>query len=463
VWRDVSALFSFDQECAALRSTYPLVVNIQTPSVPATKVRWRVVGLLALVAGATYIDRLNLGIVAKYIQEDFRFDTQTMGWILGAFSLGYALFHIPGGWLADRFGPRPVLAAAVLWFSVFTAATPIAPHLPGIGWLGAAWAFVITRFLMGTGEAAAIPVGNKMMAYWLGPNERAFGTSVFLTGVGVGGVVAPVLIGGITKSWGWESSFFLLGTVGVFLALGCYFYVTNRPEENPHVNSTELALIRGNANHENVPSADTPPTGIPWRKIFSSRSMWGLMVSHLCLVYPLYIFFTWFFIYLVRVRGITISKASLWGSAPFLANIFMVPLWGWFADRMARWLGKARGRRAAAWLGIVSSALFLLSGSHTSNNTLAILQLALAAGFNFAASAVLWTACTDISSTCSGSVSAVMTTFGSLGGSASPILTAFIATRFGWSSALDFAAIVTIASGLAWFFINTGESIEQAG
>jgi ACS family glucarate transporter-like MFS transporter len=446
----------------ALSSTYPVLVQTPTSSVPATHVRWRVVGLLALVAGITYVDRLNLGIVAKYIQEDFRFDTQTMGCMLGAFSLGYALFHIPGGWLADRFGPRPILAAAILWFSVFTAATPIAAHLPRIPWLPVAWILVITRFLLGTGEAAAIPVGNKMMAYWLGPNERAFGTSVFLTGVGAGGVVAPVLIGEITRRWGWESSFFLLGTVGVFLALGCYFYVANRPEENPHVNSAELALIRGNEASEKVGSADTPPAPIPWRKVFSSPSMWGLMVSHFCLVYPLYIFFTWFFIYLVRVRGITISKASLWGSAPFLANLFMVPFWGWFADRMARWLGKARGRRAAAWLGIFSSALFLVSGSHTSNNTLALLQLAIAAGFNFAASAVLWTACTDISPTCSGSVSAVMTTFGSLGGSLSPILTAFIATRFGWSSALDFAAIVTIASGLAWFFINTGESIEQA-
>ena len=153
--------------------------RIREPATAPTHVRWSVVALLAFVAGLTYFDRLNLGILAKYIQEEFQLPTQTMGWILGAFSLGYAWFHLPGGWLADRFGPRRVLAAAILWFSVFTAATAMAPTFVFVKWLGVAWGLAIVRFLMGIGESAAIPVGNKMMGYWLGSKERAFGTSIF--------------------------------------------------------------------------------------------------------------------------------------------------------------------------------------------------------------------------------------------------------------------------------------------
>jgi len=199
---------------------------------------------------------------------------------------------------------------------------------------------------------------------------------------------------------------------------------------------------------------------MPWSKVFSSPSIWGLMISHFCLVYPLYIFFTWFFVYLVKVRGVTVSKASFWGSAPFLANIIMVPFWGWLSDRAVQKFGKQKGRRATAWLGIAASALLLWSGSHTSNDTAALLQLAIAAGFNFAASAVLYTTCTDISTKCSGSISGIMATFGSLGGAVSPVVTALIATRFGWSYALDFAALVTVISGLAWFFIDADRMIE---
>jgi MFS transporter, ACS family, glucarate transporter len=431
-----------------------------------TRVRWSVVALVAFVTGLTYVDRLNLGIVAKNFQEEFNFTTQTLGWILGAFSLGYAWFHLPGGWLADRFGARRVLAGAIVWFSAFTALTTIAPRLPVLNLVGAAWAFAIVRFLMGVGESAAFPVGNKLMGYWLGPNERALGTSIFLSGVGVAGIIAPVLITRMAADFGWKAPFLVLGLIGILAAFACYVYVTDRPEQNPRVNASELALITGltgalpGTEVKPVPQQVSRARGVSWSKVFSSPSIWGLMISHFCLVYPLYIFFTWFFVYLVKVRGVTVSNASFWGSAPFVANIIMVPFWGWLSDRAVQKIGKQKGRRATAWLGIAGSAILLWSGSHTSNNTAALLQLAIAAGFNFAASAILYTTCTDISKKCSGSISGIMATFGSLGGAASPVVTALIATKLGWSYALDFAALVTVVSGLAWFFIDAGRTIE---
>jgi ACS family glucarate transporter-like MFS transporter len=427
-----------------------------------TRVRWTVVALVAFVTGLTYVDRLNLGIVAKDFQEEFHFTAQSMGWILGAFSLGYAWFHLPGGWLADRFGARRVLAGAIIWFSAFTALTTIAPRLPILNLVSAAWAFAIVRFLMGLGESAAFPVGNKMMGNWLGPNERALGTSIFLSGVGVAGIIAPVLLTKMAVDFGWRTPFLALGLVGIVAAVGCYLYVTDRPEQNPRVNASELALIARLAGSE-VPSKQegvAPRTRVPWSKVFSTPSMWALMVSHFCLVYPLYIFFTWFFIYLVKVRGVTVSKASIWGSAPFVANIIMVPFWGWLSDRAVEKFGKKDGRRATAWLGIAGSALLLWTGSQTLNNNAALVQLAIAAGFNFAASAILYTTCTDISAKCSGSISGIMATFGSLGGAASPVVTAMIATKLGWSAALNFAAVITVISGVAWFFIDADRMIE---
>jgi ACS family glucarate transporter-like MFS transporter len=424
-----------------------------------TSVRWRIVLVLAIVAGVTYIDRLNLGIVAKFILEEYKFSTQSMGWILGAFSLGYAVFHIPGGWLADRYGPGRILAGAILWFSVFTALTATAPGLPIVNLLGPVWAFAIVRFTMGLGEAAALPVGNKLMAYWLGEKELAFGTSIFLAGVGAGGVIAPFVISWLIRHWGWRASFFVSGAVGAALAIICYTYVTSLPEDHPHVNAAELALIHGSAKREKHGAPLS--TKVPWRKILTTRSVWALMMSHFCLVYPVYIFFTWFFVYLMKVRGITITKASFWASAPFVANVFMVPLWGWLSDRAVEKLGKRMGRRSAAWLAIGCSALLLWSGSQTANNTLALLQLAIAAGFNFAASAVLWTTCNDISAKFSGSISGSMSTFGSLGGWVSPVLTGYVAARFGWTAALNLAAAITIVSGLAWLFIDADQPITS--
>jgi ACS family glucarate transporter-like MFS transporter len=421
-----------------------------------TGVRWRIVTLLGIITALTYVDRLNLGICGPYIQSEFHFNTQSMGWILSAFSLGYALFHVPGGWLGDRFGARGMLAFAVLWWSAFTAATAVAPQLPLIRTMGPAWAFACVRFFMGAGEAAAMPVGNKMMAYWFSDKERAFGTSVFLAGVGAGGLVAPPMISWIARHYGWRLSFFICGALGFAVSSAWYLYARNRPEQHADVNKAELLLIQSTGSSTDAASGSGKT---PWGAILSDASVWGVTISHFCLVYPVYIFFTWFFIYMVKVRGVTISKASFWASAPFVANAILVPTWGWLSDWAVGTWGKRNGRRAAAWLAICLSAGLLWSGSHTTNITWSLLQLSVSAGFNFAASAMLWPVCNDITARFSGSVSGFMNTFGSLGGWLSPVLTGLIATRLGWSYALDFAALVTLMSGAAWFLVRADQPL----
>src|SRR5216683_3158171 len=134
-----------------------------------------------------------------------------------------------------------------------------------------------------------------------------------LAGGRVGGILAPFFISWLIRYWGWRASFFVSGIVGLGLAVVCYTYVTSRPEEHPKVNAAELALIHGASelHRERTPSA-ARVSKVPWRKILDSRSTWGLMVSHFCLVYPVYIFFTWFFVYVMKTRGMTMTKASFW-------------------------------------------------------------------------------------------------------------------------------------------------------
>src|SRR5258707_9482561 len=100
-------------------------------SVPprATSVRWQMMGLVTATAILTYLDRLNLGIAGKFIQDEFSIPLKSMGWILSAFLLGYSLSQVPGGYLSDRYGPRRVLIAAISCWSGLTATTAIAPRL----------------------------------------------------------------------------------------------------------------------------------------------------------------------------------------------------------------------------------------------------------------------------------------------------------------------------------------------
>jgi len=439
------------------------LTNTMAPStLRPTRVRWQMVALVTLITALTYLDRLNLSIAGKYIQDEFGFSTQTMGWLLSAFVLGYALFQVPGGWAGDRYGPRGVLTSVIVWWSVFTAGTALVPRLPFRAWLGLAWSFALIRFLVGVGEAAAFPNINKTVACWMAANQRGIGNSVFGAGVGVGGTITPVFIAAMMQRWGWRASFYVCAALGLAVAMLWRFHATNRPEEHPRVNAAELALIRAQDPAETGGSqaATAPRQRAPWGRMLSSGSVWGLILSYFCIAYPAYIFYTWFFIYLVRVRGLSLTQGGWGSSAPFLVITVLAPLGGWFSDRAVAKFGKRRGRQGAVLLGALVSAILLRIGSHTAHNTLAILLLAAAAGFNLFATTSWWATCTDLTPRFTGSLSGLMNMCGNLGGWVSPILTAYIATHFGWSQALDFAAVMTLLAAALWLGVNAGSSLE---
>ena len=417
-------------------------------------------GFVTLVTVLTYIDRLNLSIAGKSIQDEFAISTQTMGWIFSAFLLGYALLQIPGGWAGDRFGPRNVLTAAILGWSVFTAATALAPTLPLARWFGVVGSFLVMRFLVGVGEAASSPNNNKIVSAWIGSPHRGLGSSFTIIGVGIGGAITPPLIVAIMQKWGWRSSFYIAGAVGIVVAILWQWYVTDIPEQHRSVNAEELAIIRGGAARRSDDSSKTKAHP-PWSKILKSRSIWALLAGYFCQGFPIYFYHTWFFIYLVRVRHLSITQSGFWGSTPYLAMAALIPLGGIYSDAATRKLGKRLGRNVAVWTGMGLSALLLLIGSNTVNSSAAIVLLALGAGFNLFAAVTFWATCIDLSEEFTASVSGLMNTFGNLGGWLSPIVTAYIATHYGWNRALLCAAVVTVASGAIFSFVDASRSLDR--
>lgn len=424
-----------------------------------TRVRWAIMSTVMLVTVLTYLDRLNLGIAGKYIQDEFSLSTQMMGWIFSAFLLGYALFQIPGGWAGDRYGPKNVLTITILMWSFFTALTGLAPDFALSRWFTVASALMMVRFLVGAGEAANSPNGNKIVSNWMGAKQRAIGSSFTLVGIGVGGAITPPLIASIMQHWGWRSAFYVSGLLGVIVVLFWEWYVTSTPEEHVRVNREELALIHGDSQLERKnPERSFRP---PWGKMLSNRSVWGLLLGYLCQAYPIYFFHTWFFIYLVRVRHLSISEGGIWGAAPYLAIIALAPLGGMFSDLMARKIGKREGRRVSVCIGMFLSAIFLWIGSASVNRASAIVFLAIAAGLNMFATASFWATCIDLTETFAGSLSGLMNTFGNIGGWLSPILTAYIATHVSWNRAIDCASVISVLSGLCFFLVQADKSIEE--
>jgi ACS family glucarate transporter-like MFS transporter len=425
-------------------------------------VRWRIMALVTAVNMLPSLGKISLGIAGKNIQDEFRFSDATMGWILSAFVVGYALFQFPGGWAADRYGPRKVLTFAILWYSVFLAAMAMAPKLPLSHWIGLAGTFAVIRFFVGAGEAFTSPNSAKVVGSWMSSGRLAFGISFYNLGIGAGGVLTPILIAWTMQHWGWRTSFWLCGLIGGFFAIVWSLYITDRPEQHPHVNSAELELLRPRTEPEDGrPARNIAKGRPPWRMILSSGLVRCLILSYMCRAYAMYFFDTWFFIYLIRSRGLTISRGGKWGATPYLAILLLSPIGGWFSDFAVRKFGKRRGRQTAVWVGMACSAMLVWIGCNTSNNTVAILLVACGAGFNMFANITWWATCIDLVPSYAASLSGLMNMCGALSGALAPILTAYISTRFGWPRALDFIAILSLIAGLLWFFVRADENLEQ--
>jgi MFS transporter, ACS family, glucarate transporter len=428
----------------------------------ATNVRWRILGIVMFIMAVTALNRLNLSIAGKYIEEEFTFDTITMGKVFSSFLWGYGIFQIPWGYVCDRYGPRRTLTVAIICFAVGSAAMGAAPRMALGAGVSVLAAMRLIRFLTGIGEAAVSSNVTRVIASWTALRERGFASGLQVCGLGLGGTLTPIFIAWTMIHFGWRVAFYICSALAFLAVILWNYYATDWPEEHRGVNAAELEIVHPGSKAGDEQRRRVAATKrVPWLKIFSSLSVWGLILGYGLQGYAFYVYYNWFYFYAVKVRGLNLLQAAVWTSAPFLAMALLSPLGGWFSDRIAKRTNRRRGRITAVWLGMGTAAILLFLGSHLTITAIALPAIALAAGFTMFAATNFWAACIDLAPDFSASLSALMNTVGSIGGAFSSTLTAYVAVHYGWSHALDLAALITVCSGLIFSFVNADESIEE--
>src|SRR5215813_6364715 len=362
---------------------------------PPTRTRWLIIGLIFCTYVLMISDRVNISIAAKHIIPEYGLSNVQMGWVFSAFVLGYALSQIPGGWLGDRFGPRRVLAGAIVWWSVFTMLTAIAGQLFLVSHLGVLGSFIIVRVLIGMGEAAGLPNRNRVVANWIAPHERALALGIGGSGSACGAALTPPLIVWIMVTLGWRAAFYLAGSIGLVSAGVWYWLARDRPGQHPWVNSAELRYIT-QTSEESSPAHGQTVEPVPWRTLVGNKDLWCLTTAFFTVGYIAYLYFSWFYLYLVNVRGFSVVSGGLYGSLPFLVSAITAPIGGWVSDRLSQRYGKRIGRCRLGMVSLLLAACWICVGAAATNPYLAVLFLSLGAGSLFIAAPVYFATTIDL-------------------------------------------------------------------
>jgi MFS family permease len=407
------------------------------------KYRYRVLGFLSLLAAITYLDRVAISVAGPRIQESLNITPEGWGWVVGIFTISYALFEIPTGRMGDHLGARRVLTRVVLWWSAFTAFTGMTSNY---------YVLLFTRFCFGAGEAGALPNTGICVSRWFPVAERARTMGFILMSLQVGGALAPVLIVPIQVHFGWRASFYMLGVLGVIWCLAWYWWYRDTPAEKPEVTQTEIDEIGVRSFADNH--------HLPWGIALRSGNLWAIFLVALCYVFGLYFFISWLHTFLVKGRGFSEGDLLL-SMGPAILGACGNVCGGFASDALVRRLGIKWGRRSVGLIGLSCATLFTIATILTTNKLVTLLFLGLVYAGITLQQTVVATVTIDISKEYVGGILGALNMIGNLGGFLFSVSFGYFVKWFGsYDLALIPVALMLALGTLLWFRIDATEELN---
>ena len=377
------------------------------------------------------IDRASLSTAAPSIMKDLLMDPAMMGVILSAFFWPYAIFNLPAGTLADKFGAKKVLAVSATLWSVCSALTGTALNHVHL---------FLARAGIGIGEAANFPVNAKIVNNTFSSEQRGTAIGWYTAGLRLGFAACPLLMAWLLTNFGWRNAFYITGIGSLFWVV--LWWYTFKEYKTP---KEEKALTTG--VQEKVK--------IPWRILLSSRTVWGLVACKFFQDYLFYLFVTWLPAYLIMHRGFTIMKMGTYDSLMWFAGFCAQPMIGWFSDRLIRAGVSVTVSRKSMIIIMQLFASAVIAVGYVDDVMTAVWLLVMCVACESASTSILWTTCTEVAPRkLAGTLAGIMNTAGAFAGALAPIVTGFIVKITGsFQIALLVGGVMVVLAALSMLVI----------
>ncbi|CAH0142014.1 putative glucarate transporter [Massilia sp. Bi118] len=391
-----------------------------------TRTRWMILAMLFVITTINYADRATISIAAPGIKKELGLDAVQMGFVFSAFAWSYVIAQLPGGWLLDRFGSKITYFFSIFLWSVFTMLTGAAGFLAG----GAAVTMLFAlRLLVGAAEAPSFPGNSRIASAWFPTNERGLAAAIFNSAQYFATVLFAPIMGWLVHSYGWHSVFYVMGGLGIVMAF-VWLKVIYGPKDHPSVSASELKYIQEGGALVDLDGAQKAPAQVNTfaciKELLGNRMLLGVYIGQYCITTLTYFFLTWFPVYLVQERHMTILKAGFVASLPAIAGFLGGVFGGWLSDRLAKkGYSLSVSRKLPIVIGMLLS-MSMIACNYIETDMLVVAVMSLAF-FGKGVGALGWAVVSDTSPKEAGGLSgALFNTFGNTAGITTPIVIGFI-------------------------------------
>ncbi|MEO0439956.1 MAG: MFS transporter [Pseudomonadota bacterium] len=289
---------------------------------PKGKLRFWIVGLVALATIINYIDRGALAVLWPEISEELGLTKVEYAIIINVFTFAYAFGQTLFGKIFDWIGVRLGFVLAIAAWSIATILHAFATNL---------MSFAVFRGLLGVSEAGNWPGATKANAEWFPINERALAQGIFNSGAAIGGIVSAPIVGLLFVFLGsWQATFIAIGALGLLWLVPWLIVYKSGPEAHPWITEEERQFIlTGQRNEEaGVVAEYAPGTG----EILTRKESWGVIMASFFLDPIWWLFVGWLPLYLYETYGFGVEEIATYAAVPYIGAMFGA----WFGGLLAQ-------------------------------------------------------------------------------------------------------------------------------